>query len=297
MTAVGAIQAVNPAEAWQALLQAAVTEAEPLAAAAPDALAEEAAPLAQPLPAAAEARPADPATRLSFAHGEVASVLQPLAPVLLPSLSLQQGPELRWRAAEAQAWRQLFEDAGGEEQDEAVVDDLPLLPDAGDEPVPDWALALLARLREAAAAPLSAAAMRPALQAWRLGLPVLVASPVGLASLQPSRDAARWCWRRWPVRWRSARPAPVERWWAVRLGLGAQGRPRTLRELAGCAVRLGPGQVSCELRLDDVAPGIAQWAEVLVQAPASASLRTLLGVRPSLVWLLCSQDLWPPETR
>ncbi|MGQ3055265.1 MAG: hypothetical protein ACT6S0_26035, partial [Roseateles sp.] len=58
---------------------------------------------------------------------------------------------------------------------------------------------------------------------------------------------------------------------------------------------LAPGQVSCELRLDDVAPGIAQWAEVLVQAPASPSLRALLGARASLTWLLCNQPLWPQE--
>ncbi|MGQ3095860.1 MAG: hypothetical protein ACT6RP_20585, partial [Roseateles sp.] len=74
----------------------------------------------------------------------------------------------------------------------------------------------------------------------------------------------------------------------------AQGRPRTLRDLAGAAT-LAPGQVSCELRLDDVAPGIAQWAEVLVQAPASPSLRALLGARASLTWLLCNQPLWPQE--
>jgi len=123
---------------------------------------------------------------------------------------------------------------------------------------------------------------------------VLLASPVGLASLRPSRDATVWQWRRWPARWRTARPVTDERWWAVRVGLSAQGRPRTLRELAG-AVRVPAGQVSCELRLDDVAPGIAQWTEVLVQAAASPSLRTLLGERSSLVWLLCSQPLWPRE--
>jgi hypothetical protein len=152
----------------------------------------------------------------------------------------------------------------------------------------------LAQLREAAAEPVSMLALRPALQAWRVGLPVLLASPVGLASLQPSRDAGVWQWRRWPARWRTARPAVDERWWAVRVGLSAQGRPRTLRELSG-ALRLPPGQVSCELRLDDVAPGIAQWTEVLVQAAASASLRSLLGSRSSLTWLLCNQPLWPRE--
>ena len=74
----------------------------------------------------------------------------------------------------------------------------------------------------------------------------------------------------------------------------AQGRPRTVRELDP-ALRLAPGQVSCELRLDGMAPGIAQWAEVLVQAPPSPALRALLGARPSLTWLLCSQPLWPQE--
>lgn len=124
---------------------------------------------------------------------------------------------------------------------------------------------------------------------------MLVASPAGLAGLQASRDGASWQCRRWPARWRSARPATAERWWAVRLGLGTQGRPRTLRDLTGAAA-FAPGQVSCELRLEDVAPGIAHWSEVLVQAPASASLRALLGAGPSLTWLLCNQALWPKDT-
>ena len=80
----------------------------------------------------------------------------------------------------------------------------------------------------------------------------------------------------------------------MRLGLGTQGRPRTLRDLTGAAA-FAPGQVSCELRLDDVAPGIAHWSDVLVQAPASASLRALLGAGPSLTWLLCNQPLWTKD--
>jgi hypothetical protein len=162
--------------------------------------------------------------------------------------------------------------------------------------VPAWAQALLARLRAAAAAPATAAVLRPAVQAWSVGLPVLLASPSGLASLQASRDASVWQWRRWPAQWRTARPATEERWWAVRLGLGLQGQPRTLRELGmSTPLRLGPGQVSCELRLGDVPPGIANWTAVLVQAPAAASLRSLLAARPSLTWLLCSHSLWPQE--
>ncbi|HEY0955011.1 MAG TPA: hypothetical protein VGE36_09660, partial [Roseateles sp.] len=70
--------------------------------------------------------------------------------------------------------------------------------------------------------------------------------------------------------------------------------PRTLREL-DASLRLAPGQVSCELRLDGCAPGIAQWSEVLVQVPASPSLRAALGAQPSLTWLLCNQPLWPKE--
>ena len=54
-------------------------------------------------------------------------------------------------------------------------------------------------------------------------------------------------------------------------------------------------QVSCELRLDDAAPGLAQWTEVLVQAPGQPSLQALLAARPSLTWLLCNQPLWPQE--
>ena len=80
----------------------------------------------------------------------------------------------------------------------------------------------------------------------------------------------------------------------MRLALGTQGRPRTLRDLTGAAAP-APGQVSCELRLDDVAPGIAHWTDVLVQAPASPSLRALLGETPALSWLLCNQPLWPRE--
>jgi hypothetical protein len=229
------------------------------------------------------------------------AVVLPMAPLLMTPLTLQNGPELRWRMQDAPAWRRLFDDAGRDAQGDDAEEEAkqepppkPAAPALEAEAAPAWAQALLTRLRGAATEPASAAALRPALQAWRLGLPVLLASPAGLVSLQPDRDATSWQWRRWPARWRGARPAVAERWWAVRVGLSAQGRPRTLRELAhGAALR--PGQVSCELRLDDVAPGIAQWAEVLVQAPASPSLRALLGARPSLTWLLCNQALWPQE--
>jgi hypothetical protein len=294
MSSISPIQALSPGEAWQAFLQAAVNEVDPPAAALAQAT-PEAPAAAAPLPvqAAQESRPAEaPMTLLQRA--DAASAVLPMAPVLMQPLHLQNGPELRWRVQDAAAWRQLFDDAGGQAQDE---DEPPAAESAavGDaEDVPPWARALLAQLREAAAEPVSMLALRPALQAWRVGLPVLLASPVGLASLQPSRDAGVWQWRRWPARWRTARPAVDERWWAVRVGLSAQGRPRTLRELSG-ALRLPPGQVSCELRLDDVAPGIAQWTEVLVQAAASASLRSLLGSRSSLTWLLCNQPLWPRE--
>lgn len=292
MSGIGAIQAVNPAETWQAWLQANSAEAQ---AAEQAEAAPEQAPIAAPAPAplAPIMRPADmpvPAPQLA----DAASALLPLSPVLLQPLSLQNGPELRWRAQDAAPWRALFDDSGGgEPQGEA---EQPLEPAAAPiEAMPPWAQALLDRLREAAAAPVSATALRPALQAWRIGLPVLLASPAGLASLQPSLDATTWQWRRWPARWRTARPAAAERWWAVRLALGTQGRPRTLRDLTG-GPAFAPGQVSCELRLDDVAPGIAQWTEVLVQAPASTSLRALLGTRPSLTWLLCNQALWPRES-
>lgn len=297
MSGVGAIQAINPAETWQAWLQAAAAnEAEaPQAVQAPGS-AHELPQMAVPLPgAASEASAALPTTAALAQPMEAPAAVLPLAPVLMTPLALQQGPELRWRAQDASAWRALFDAAGDDEQDTAhtPAEDEAAVVAPVDE-VPAWAHALLARLREAAVAPASAAQMRPALQAWRAGLPVLLASPTGLASLQVARDGSSWCWRRWPARWRNARPATGERWWAVRLGLAAQGRPRTLRELAG-APRLAPGQVSCELRLDGTAPGIAQWAEVLVQAPASASLRGLLGARPSLTWLLCNQALWPRE--
>ncbi|MDR7270928.1 hypothetical protein J2X20_003586 [Pelomonas saccharophila] len=292
MSGIGAIQAVNAAETWQAWLQAnsAETQAAEQAETAP-----EQAPITAPAPAplAPITRPADmpvPAPQLA----DAASALLPMSPVLLQPLSLQNGPELRWRVQDAAAWRTLFDDAGGDappqEQESPPEPSAPAT-----EAMPTWAQALLDRLREAAATPASAAALRPALQAWRVGLPVLLASPAGLASLQPSLDASTWQWRRWPARWRTARPATAERWWAVRLALGTQGRPRTLRDLTG-GLAFAPGQVSCELRLEDVAPGIAQWTEVLVQAPASASLRALLGTRPSLSWLLCNQVLWPRES-
>ncbi|MFG6460756.1 hypothetical protein ACG04Q_04165 [Roseateles sp. DXS20W] len=291
MSGIAAIQAINPAESVQAWLQAAAaSEAEVAALAQAPELPQAALSLPGPI---GEASAAPPSTLLAQAP-DAAAAVQPLAPALLTPLALQQGPELRWRVQDAAAWRALFAAAGEDD----TADASPAEPDAHApapaEDIPAWAQALLARLRDAAEAPASAASLRPALQAWRAGLPVLLASPVGLASLQPSRDGASWCWRRWPARWRQARPATGERWWAVRLGLGAQGRPRTLRELAG-AQRPVPGQVSCELRLDGTAPGIAQWAEVLVQAPSSASLRGLLGARPSLTWLLCNDALWPRE--
>ncbi|HEY8878601.1 MAG TPA: hypothetical protein VIN03_13625 [Roseateles sp.] len=295
MSSISAIQALTPGEAWQAFLQAAVNEVETPPVAQADAVAEaQSASAPLPVQSAPETRPAETASLTLTQRAEAASVLVPLAPVLMQPLSLQNGPELRWRVQDGPAWRQLFDDAGSDAQPDG--DEAPAPPIEAGEPeaVPPWARALLAQLREAAAEPVSAAALRPALQAWRLGLPVLLASPAGLASLRPSRDAAVWQWRRWPARWRTARPLTEERWWAVRVGLSAQGRPRTLRELAG-GHRLPPGQVSCELRLDDVAPGIAQWTEVLVQAAPSPSLRSLLGERTSLTWLLCSQPLWPRE--
>lgn len=238
----------------------------------------------------------DPAVSVRLA--DASSTVLPMAPVLMTPLTLQEGPELRWRAQDVAAWRQLFDDAGGAAQDEEEEEVLSLPgstpEDGAAEAMPPWAQLLLARLHEATSAPLSAAALRPALQAWRVGLPVLLACPAGLIALQPSRDAQVWQWRRWPARWRSARPATAERWWAVRVGLGTQGRPRTLRDATG-GTALAPGQVSCELRLDGVAPGIAQWTEVLVQAAGSASLRSLLAARPSMTWLLCNQPLWPRE--
>lgn len=291
MSGVSAIQAVNPAETWQAWLQASTTEVQ--AAEQPESAPEQA-PIAapSPMPSTPATRPADmPAPTLQPV--DAASVVLPLGPVLLQPLHLQNGPELRWRVQDSAAWRTLFDDADdGQPQEEAPLSQQG--PAATIEAMPPWAQALLDRLREAAAAPVSALALRPALQAWRVGLPVLLACPAGLVSLQASADASTWQWRRWPARWRSARPAAAERWWAVRLALGTQGRPRTLRDLTGAAAP-APGQVSCELRLEDVAPGIAQWTEVLVHAPASASLRTLLGARPSLTWLLCNQPLWPRE--
>lgn len=300
---IGAIQALAPGEAWQALLQASLQEG----AAAPPAAAES--PVEAAVPIGPLAVPGTPTSRGPDAtppllrQPDAAGTVVPATPALLQPLNLPQGPELRWRVADAPAWRELFDDTGrGDDHgpaDEAEPD-LPDLATVGDaaraEPVPAWALGLLTRLREAAASPATAPALRPAVQAWCVGLPVLLASPSGLASLQASRDATVWRWRRWPAQWRAARPAAGERWWAVRLGLGPQGRPRTLRELAPArAGSLAPGQVSCELRLSDVAPGIATWTAVLVQAPAAPSLRTLLAERPSLTWLLCNQTLWPLE--
>ncbi len=308
MSGISAIQPLSPGEAWQALLQAAALEAEqaPAAALAGTAAAPEGAEVAPPA-SVPQARAAD-APPAPVQRAEAAAAVLPMTPVLLQPLSLQQGPELRWRVQDGAAWQALFDEAGvdseaeGEAKDEDKGEDKGqdaeslAAPAMSAEAPPDWAVVLLARLRAASVEPVSAAALRPALQSWRVGLPVLVASPAGLASLQPSRDAGTWSWRRWPARWRSARPAAGERWWAVRLGLGAEGRPRTLRELAGSSAVPAPGQVSCELRLDDAAPGLARWAEVLVQAPGSPSLRALLGTRPSLTWLLCNQSLWPGET-
>jgi hypothetical protein len=289
MNSITGIQALNPAEMWQAWLQQAGHETE--AATAAEAHAPELPAAAAPTPAALA-----PETPVAMAAlpAEANAVVLPMAPVLMTPLSLQQGPELRWRVQDGSAWRALFDTAGDDDEPAADPHSPEEMAPPATEAAPDWALALLARLRAAAEAPASAERLRPVLQAWRVGLPVLLASPAGLASLQPGRDATSWCWRRWPARWRTARPLSTERWWAVRLGLAAQGRPRTLRELDP-TLRLAPGRVSCELRLDGTAPGISQWAEVLVQAPASASLRTLLGARPSLTWLLCSRPLWPLE--
>jgi hypothetical protein len=296
VSGISAIQAVSPSEAWQALLQSTANDVEPPSATQAEGATELPSAVA---PAPVQAAPAAGHAEAPMAVSQLAEMnatVLPMAPVLMTPLSLQQGPELRWRVQDAPAWRVLFDDADDAAQDDgeapAPLDDA--------EPAlapPPWVQAVLAKLREAAAAPASAACLRPALQAWRVGLPVLLASPAGLASLQASRDASVWHARRWPARWRSARPAAAERWWAVRLGLGPDGRPRTLRELAVSAGSAGPGpgQVSCELRLDDVAPGIARWTEVLVQAPAQPSLRALLAQRPSLAWLLCNQALWPQE--
>lgn len=363
MSGISPIQALSPAEtweAWQALLQASAGEmggaeapAQPgaeigmhavadlataMAAAAPPAdrafmhapAAANAVPAQAATPVAADAvqPPAQPpAPSLLRSHeaaqsapapqqspstglptdlpvripqlGDASTAVLPMAPVLMTPLALQNGPELRWRVQDAPAWRALFDDAGRDAQppdgdDEAPAQHAAPSPDDAAHEPPPWALALLARLRQAAAAPASADCLRPALQAWRAGAPVLLASPAGLASLQAGGDAALWRWRRWPARWRSVRPAVAERWWAVRVTLTSGGWPRTLRELSGDAVLL-PGQVSCELRLDGTAPGIARWAEVLVQAPPHASLQALLASRPSLVWLLCNQALWPQE--
>lgn len=298
LTAIRAVQGLMPADTWQALLQASQQDASPVPAQAlADATVE--APLATSPAAVSPATGQAPDA--AAPHGptaEPASALVPLAPVVLQPLSLQQGPALRWRVTDAPAWRALFDESGSSDgrDDEAAPDLAAVLQAADATPVPPWAQALLTRLRAAAATPSTAAALRPAVQSWCVGLPVLLASPAGLAALQASRDASVWQWRRWPARWRSARPTADERWWAVRLGLGPQGRPRTLRELAmSSPVRLAPGQVSCELRLGDGAPSLANWAAVLVQAPAAASLRALLAARPSLTWLLCSQTLWPLE--
>lgn len=298
LQAIGAVQALMPSETWQALLQASLQEAQPAAAetvAGPGLDGAVALPTGVPSPQPAHAPDAAAAP---WQAADPAGAVVPLSPVALATLTLQQGPALRWRVTDAPAWRELFDDADRDHStdDDAEPDLHAVLQDATATPVPPWAQALLTRLRAAAVAPATSAALRPAVQAWCVGLPVLLASPAGLGSLQASRDASVWQWRRWPAQWRSARPASEERWWTVRLGLGPQGRPRTLRELATNAPqRLAPGQVSCELRLGDVAPGIANWAAVLVQAPASASLRALLAARPSLTWLLCSHTLWPLE--
>lgn len=293
MNSISALQALSPSETWQAWLQAAEAPAEAVAPGESAQTPEAPLPTATVSPTArSEASPVA-AVPLPV---EPASAVQPLAPALLSALSLQDGPELRWRPQDGRAWRELFEDCPDDNETPANDTTAELADDAQDLSPPPWAQALLARLQQAARAPASAAALRPALQAWRAGAPVLLASPAGLACLQTRRDAELWSWRRWPARWRSARPATgpnaAERWWAVRLGLGPQGRPRTLRELAGTR-ELAPGLVSCELRLDGMPPGLAQWSEVLVQAPAQPSLRLLLASRPSLPWLLCNQALWP----
>ncbi|MCF8206661.1 MAG: hypothetical protein K9J82_16390 [Methylotenera sp.] len=308
IAALNALQSAATREAWQALLQPQVQDPPPAevpqAPLAPEAPPEAAIAASLPataalLPGALANRTAEPAAPLPQAT-DPASALHPLTPVLLQPMTLQHSPELRWRATDAPAWRELFDDTGASADDDEAADGSPdfaaVHAAAQADPMPVWAQALLERLRRAATSPGCATALRPAVQAWCAGQPVLLASPAGLASLQPSRDAAVWQWRRWPAQWRAAQPASQERWWAVRLGLGPQGRPRTLRELgASGPSRLTPGQVSCELRLGDVAPGIAHWTAVLVQAPAAPSLRILLAARPSLTWLLCNQTLWPME--
>lgn len=296
MSGISAIQPVSPGEAWQVLLQAAALEAETAPSAATQAALEGGeATETPPAPALPQARAAD-APAAPVLRPDAAAAVLPMTPVLLQPLSLQQGPELRWRMQDGAAWRSLFDEAGaGAEAEGRDEEGLEASPAASAEVPPAWAVALMGRLRLAAVEASTAATLRPALQSWRVGLAVLIASPAGLASLQPSRDAATWSWRRWPARWRGARPAATEHWWAVRLGLSAEGRPRTLRELAGASATPAPGQVSCELRLDDTAPGLARWADVLVQAPASPGLRALLGARPSLTWLLCNQALWPRD--
>ena len=95
MSGISAIQALNPGEPWQAFLQAAVNEAEPPPAAAPEAMpdpAQASAPL--PVQATAETRPTEtPVTQMQRA--EAASVVQPMAPVLMQPLSLQNGPQIK----------------------------------------------------------------------------------------------------------------------------------------------------------------------------------------------------------
>jgi hypothetical protein len=292
MSSIAAVQPLSTGEAWQAVMQAALEAQEPTSPAeGPHDVPGSALPVgAGPLPAAA---PAD----MPAAHApEPSSALLPMAPVLLQPLTLRDGPALRERAADATAWQRLLDAAGDEGQGHADDDDA-VPPEAALEHAaapPPWVQALVARLQRAATAPASMAALRPALQAWRVGQPVLLASPAGLASLQWGRGDAGWRWRRWPARWRSARPAVDERWWAVRVGWGAPGRPRTLRDLVGGSA-WPPGQVSCELRLDGGPAGLSQWTEVLVQAAAAPSLQALLAARPSLPWVLCNQPLWLQE--
>lgn len=157
------------------------------------------------------------------------------------------------------------------------------------EPLPVWLPTLLQGLRQAALAPQSAPALRALLRSWQAGRPALLACPSGLLALQPGKT---WHWRRWAAQWHLSRPMPNEHWWALRLGLDAQGRPQPLRELAGAEASLAPGRVSCELRLHGQAAQLARWQSVLVQAAAAPSLLALLRQGP-LTWLICTTRLWP----
>ena len=115
MSGVSAIQAVNPAETWQAWLQAATEAAQATAEhAAAAEMPSVAAPAAVQTPSATQAADAPMATLQPV---EANTALLPMAPVLMQPLTLQNGPELRWRVQDAPAWRRLFDEAGGEAAD------------------------------------------------------------------------------------------------------------------------------------------------------------------------------------